>query len=641
MMKIDEHEPPRPIIVWSLIVLVALSIFPWFSGGQDSLIRFITAGLILLGSILAWVQPSLRKLQYGPLSLSYFCFVGWTALSMVWSINRYETVIWLSQLILAGVVFRLAYAVSGELKNRVRLEYAYLISVAAFVVYAIYLFLTGEYNRLTGWFYWANPAAAYILPAIILLWGKLKLPGGKKPTKVGFIRRYRTTFVFSAACLFVSAFFLTDSRGVLLILALLIIPIMLIQSHNKYSRTLLVFTLIVGYVLALLLVQFRTFTVADTTSVKPGSRFAEAAAGESRSGQDRLNYLKSAADIWFLHPIIGTGGGTYASIHPQYQRSVVSASTSVHNIYAQTFAETGIIGGLLLAWFILLLIFGYFRGLWRDPTRTSAVIGGVVLILHFGLDIGARYPALLLLLAALSGIGYVSRHESHSKLSICTPIFAIFAFIVAMGSFQSAVAYEKGQRAQSEGDFPLASAWFAQAHSGLTYNPDTINAEGIDYYTEAIFGEPGADVLALDRARLAQRLDPEDSQHYQLEGRVLSIQKNHLGAERAFRLALKKDPYNHPDYTNDLALSLLAQNKPDVAEAEVRKMLEKYPDDVVDNRNADSSLRNHLANLYGLNAQFLIQKGKIEEAKKSLAQGLKLNPANLRCKALSNTLSGA
>ena len=101
MNTVAERTPVRPVIVSTIILLLGLAVFPWFGGGQEGAIRFITAGLLLLAAILAWRQPLLNQLKRGPLTLSYGAFVVWTAASLLWSVNRYETIMWLALLLLA------------------------------------------------------------------------------------------------------------------------------------------------------------------------------------------------------------------------------------------------------------------------------------------------------------------------------------------------------------------------------------------------------------------------------------------------------------------------------------------------------------------------------------------------------------
>jgi O-antigen ligase len=118
-----------------------------------------------------------------------------------------------------------------------------------------------------------------------------------------------------------------------------------------------------------------TFTGQHHAKVVPGSRFAEAASGESKSTSDRLYYLGSAFDMWLAHPWGGTGAGTYRDVHPQYQKRVISASSNAHNFYVQTLAELGLVGTLALVAVMLWLLAGGLRGLVAEPEMVPVAIG--------------------------------------------------------------------------------------------------------------------------------------------------------------------------------------------------------------------------------------------------------------------------
>jgi tetratricopeptide (TPR) repeat protein len=171
----------------------------------------------------------------------------------------------------------------------------------------------------------------------------------------------------------------------------------------------------------------------------------------------------------------------------------------------------------------------------------------------------------------------------------------------------------------------------------LVYNPDLINAEGIDYFVMASAGgaQGKADAsLALDRARTAQRLDPADGQHHQLEGRVLELMNQPAAAEKAYREALRLDPYNHPDYAYDLAALQLRQNRPDEALRTAQAMADQYTDAVVANRSADSTLRSNLANLWSLIGNIALQRNNLAQARAADVRALSIDKQNLRARAL-------
>ena len=129
----------------------------------------------------------------------------------------------------------------------------------------------------------------------------------------------------------------------------------------------------------------------------------------------------------------------------------LSKTRPVHGIIFIS-SIAGIVGGLFLGWFVLVLVAGLLRTVWREPARTSVALGAIALLIHFGLDIDVSYPALVFLLAILAGLAYRQRHESQAKLSVFVPAVALVSFIVLMGAFQSGANYNRGLSAQAERD---------------------------------------------------------------------------------------------------------------------------------------------------------------------------------------------
>jgi len=586
MVAREERRPAIPlrgVILGTLVVCLGVAMAPWGSGGQEPWAMLVSAFALLLGALLAWRQPEVRRLKLGVLSAAFGMLLGFGALSWLWSANRYSTAVWVAQWVMAGLAFRLSYAIAGEKLGREWVTRIYLASAAIFSVVAIGMYVSSTYDRLTGTFYWPNPAAAYLIPAIIMGVDRLRQARGKWAYLWG-----------SASGLFLATFLLTDSRAATLVLLLVGALYLLIVNTPRTFWIRFVFTVLASIGLSIGIAETSRLFVQHNAKILPGSRLGLQAGGESSSTKDRLYYLGSALDMWFRHPLGGVGAGTYGDVHPQYQQRVVSASTDAHNLYVQTLAELGLVGVVALAGLWLWLLVGSLRGLVGRADALPAAFGGLALALHFGLDIDARYPALLMLAAALFGLSYSQWVESRRKASWGWPVFAIVTLVPIVSLYQSDTWATRAQAAQNDGDYATAADRYAQADSELVFNPDYVNAEGIDLYTEAMGGGPNAAVtlgLALDRARTAERLDPHDAQHHQLEGRVLALRGDWPGAEAAFRAALQLDPYNHPDYALDLASAQLERQNAAAALATVREMLALYPQGVIDNRNLDTTLK--------------------------------------------------
>jgi len=269
----------------------------------------------------------------------------------------------------------------------------------------------------------------------------------------------------------------------------------------------------------------------------------------------------------------------------------------------------------------------------------AVALGTFGLMLHFGLDIDTDYPALLMLAAVLAGLVYEQWWPARSRLKLLWPAVAATALVPTVSLYLSDGWAVRAAAVQNDGNYVLAAADYNAAHRGVVYNPDYVNAEGIDWYTMASAGGGSAKAdssRALDLARQAEALDPHDGQHHQLEGRVLALRGDYQGAEAAFRTALKLDPYDHPGYALDLAGVQAVAGDLNGAVATAQAMLQLYPSAVVANRNMDDTIRPTLANLQALIGNIDLARGDLKGADVAAKAANAWDPASLRAQALRN-----
>jgi len=619
----------RPVIVKAVVVCLAIAVAPWLSGGQEPLAMLISGFALLLGALLVGRQAETRLLKRGPLVVVFGLLIGLALLSLLWTANRYSTAVWVVQWVMAALAFRLAYSISGDEVGRKWLVNAYVISAGVFALAAIWMYLTSEYGRLTGTFYWANPAAAYLIPAVV--WGVDQIR-----------RRERSRGLYgwlAATAVFLAAFLLTDSRAASAVLIVVVLLYLLLVKLNRSFWIKFVFTVVVAVGLSYGLVRVSTLTDQHTAKVAPGSRFSEAVKGESSSGSDRLRFLSSALNMWFEHPVLGVGAGTYGDVHPSYQQRVVSASTSAHNVYVQVLAELGLPGAMLLAGLLLTLLLGSLRGLVRRPELVPVALGTLGLLMHMGLDIDVRYPALLGLVGVFFGLMYAQGKTRWVRPGWKWPLVALVAVAPLVNLYLSDTWANRAKAVQADDDYELAAQDFARAQQGWVFNPDYVSAEGINLYTMASLYPEGRQTgyqAALERARRAEALDRYDGQHHQLEGRVLAAMGDAKGAAAAFRRALALDRFNHPDYALDLAALLMRENQPAEALQVAEAMLAQYPPEVVSNRGSDETVAPTLANLEALRGNVYLGQGDLDRAGAAADRALKLDPQSLRGRALKH-----
>ncbi len=617
---------PR-VAVW---LLVGLTI-PWQLGGKGpaavlaSMLLVVLAAFLLLRSsavsgvnIKGWVGL--------PLGL-----LAWATFSLVWSVNRYQTVVWLAVLILAVAAFWLALSFGNMRRLRTDWLNGYQVVATLTALWGIVIYLTQNYNRLTSSFYLANPLAAYILPAFCLsLWRFAKT--GKR---------------LSAVCapILAAALVLSDSRSAFLMLGLVVVAGAFTRLELKsWLRILSVTGVSVVLVFGINLGRSNLF---HHNAATPGARFNEAVAGESTSGSDRFNYLKSTLAIWQAFPVLGTGAGTFGTVHPQYQYRVISAATNAHNFYAQTVAELGLVGGLLVA-AILAALGWVIVGSFRHKQRRALALILAIMLVHLALDIDALYPSIMVVMAVLAGL-VVSGREPRT---ILVPVWrnclmwvlgiALVGTIPAWGAYQSSRQAQAASVAQSEGSYELAAELYGVAHSGWTYDPDVLNAEGINRYTLAgLAKDPKQATASYERAKglavAAKSLDPLDAQQVFLEARVLFKQHKTVEAEAAYKRTIQLDPYNHPDYYADLAYLYLLDNQPAQVMTTTSAAIKQYPDAVVANRNSDLAVKGYLGALYYFRA-LAEQENDPGRAKADAQKALKLNSRNQDARQLIERL---
>jgi O-antigen ligase len=619
--------PVRQVIVGTIVVCLAIVIAPWFSGGQEPIATWIDAGVLLLSTLLIWRQPQIRVLRWGPLVFTYAALIGLALLSLLWSVNRFSTAEWIVEWVIAGLAFRLAYVLAGEKNGRDWLVNAYLLSALVFCLGAIWLYLTTPYDRLTGTIYWPNPAAAYLIPAVLLSLDRARVAA-----------RRRVMLLWAIAVVTVAAsFVLTASRGASIVLAFVLVLYCLLVETKRHFWIRFVSVIVLSLGVAYGLVLLSTFTVQHSENIAPGSRLAQIASRESESLTDRLYYAESALEIWFANPVGGTGAGTYGDVHPQYQKRVISASTDAHDLYVQTLAEQGIFGGIVMAALILWLLAGTIRGIVDDHSLVAIGLGGVGLLIHFGVDIDASYPAILALAAACFGLVYRQWVSTRRSASWRLPAVAALLLVPTANVYLGQSWATKALASQNSGDYALAATQFESAHRGVVFDPEYVDAEGIDYYTIATAGgseSAGASALALNRALEAERLAPRDGQNYQLEGRVLTLEGKLPQAEAAFHHALALDPYDQPGYSLDLASAQLLAGNLGGALKTAQVMLAKYPDSVITNRQLDTTLRPTLGDLAALAGNIYLQQSNLKAAAKAGQLSLHIDPGNLRGRAL-------
>jgi len=124
---------------------------------------------------------------------------------------------------------------------------------------------------------------------------------------------------------------------------------------------------------------------------------------QDASFEQRMTMARDSLQIFRAHPLAGTGLGSFETAYPEFQTLVTDLRVDhAHNDYAEALAETGIIGGVLIAAGLGMFLWmnaKNFRGplivagntiVWM---RLGATIGCLGLLVHSFFDFNLHIPA--------------------------------------------------------------------------------------------------------------------------------------------------------------------------------------------------------------------------------------------------------
>ncbi len=125
-------------------------------------------------------------------------------------------------------------------------------------------------------------------------------------------------------------------------------------------------------------------------------RFQSYFAGGVTSAGARLDYWHAAVQTTVAHPLLGTGPGTFQRPYAQLKAPEAEMARLAHNDYLEQFSDSGLIGGVSYAAWILLALVVIGKKLWRNGDEIEfAIYAGLLGWFGQGLgEFGLYVPAL-------------------------------------------------------------------------------------------------------------------------------------------------------------------------------------------------------------------------------------------------------
>jgi O-antigen ligase len=159
-------------------------------------------------------------------------------------------------------------------------------------------------------------------------------------------------------------------------------------------------------------------TIGLTLLVGLGPDLQVVSLAEQALTKARATLWHDALAITADHPVFGAGPGTFAELSP----TALSDSDLrwAHSAYLQAAAEMGIPGAVLLLAILLWAFGGLVRSHQDERLVVIGIAAAIAFTVHAGIDYIAHFPALVILVALLTGLASsrrapTSRHETGNE----------------------------------------------------------------------------------------------------------------------------------------------------------------------------------------------------------------------------------
>ncbi len=286
-------------------------------------------------------------------------------------------------------------------------SFIWFVMIFGFLVAVFGILQHLTFNGKLYWFremrYGGIPFGPYVNRNHFAGFAEMVIPASLVPLVLGKVRRERMVIVVLFAFVTIGALILSASRGGIVSLGVELVLILILLIFRRTSRR---HALAGGAVVVLAMVLVSWIGVGQVLQ-----RFSSFQSLEVTEGK-RASMRSDTWRIFLDHPWIGTGLGTLQTVFPPYESRYDSKVVNhTHNDYLEALAETGLVGGLCCAWFLLVLVKESLRKL--SPASSpmevslhfSGLVGCIGLLVHSLVDFNLHIPAnaaLFFLLAQLA-----------------------------------------------------------------------------------------------------------------------------------------------------------------------------------------------------------------------------------------------
>lgn len=613
------------------VLFLAMLSLPWFLGGREPfglLIGLLLTSLLFISWLLVSRHQALA-ISHRPRAILWPLagLLVWTLLSCFWSVSQYASLKLVMTLVSASTIFIVARDIFRDSAARDFFVRILVMIVAVTSVIGLWIFMTGDYERVTSLFYWANPFATFCLAGLGFgLFLVHESTGRAQKAWLG------------ATALITSGLFLSYSRAAWMI-AIVVVALLVLQAGDWRNRVRQLFIIVMAAALISIVALGIRSKLSDKPTLNVKDRVAESA--QSSSVTDRFAFWQEGAAMFAARPLTGWGVGSYENVHPAFQVSPVTAGNNPHSTLIQAFVELGVIGASLF----MLAAAGFLRLLWLDRgNRQDRLLWSarwVVLAigLHSLVDLVSNYPVLLFVWAialALALPPLLKTDEFRLRLrrvwvSVILVAGSLLALTGAAFRLYDTSTTKLLINLSAPYDFNETNRLYGTILKGRLINPADLSDAAIflvDASDKAETNQAGLLNTALGFAERAVRLEPYNAQHYYALANVQQRLGRTNEALKAYRRAIELDPYDNPQYQISYASLLQHEGFSKEALTVLQAIAREYTDPVLANRNFILSIPQRVSIVQSMIAQLYFDAGNTNAARRAADRAVRINPTN-------------
>ncbi|MEK5478185.1 O-antigen ligase family protein [Paenibacillus sp. FSL R5-0407] len=212
---------------------------------------------------------------------------------------------------------------------------------------------------------------------------------------------------------------------------------------------------------------------------------------QQHSVLERLTFYKDAVKVIKDYPVIGAGGGAWASIYEKYQNNPYQ-SRQAHSFIMQYLVEVGVLGFIVLVALLVFIFYNYIRGYIRsDEAKRNDYFTYFIIVLsiliHSLMDFNMSYVFIgMLVFLGLGGMAAAMDNKPVKRFAwkssgfrtLYSAVLVVGALVLIFTSIryiQANNAIEKGRSLMaSSSDFQEIQAPFTDALKKRSNQPDAV-----------------------------------------------------------------------------------------------------------------------------------------------------------------------